>query len=113
MRRPAVVRIDASSVQGEGAWIEWRRMTYGERKDALEKWLALEEGPERVAFVESLLYDHLSGWNFVDEQGQPLPLPKSAADEGVLYVEEVDFLYDTLRRAITNSLTWDADSLKN
>ena len=30
-------------------------MTYGERREALEKWLSLEEGPERVAFVEGLL----------------------------------------------------------
>lgn len=115
MSRPRVIRVDASSVagQGEGSWVEWKRMTYGERREALEKWLALEEGPERVEFVEALLYGHLVGWNFKDDQGLPLPLPRSVADEADLYDEEVNFLYDTLRQAVLGSLTWDADTQKN
>jgi hypothetical protein len=87
-------RVDASEVQGEGAWVEIRARTYGEskryfemaEKGALTNAAALEEN-------EILIAKHVIAWNWVDENGDEMPLPSS--DPSVLMgltTDEAHFL---------------------
>lgn len=107
MRRPDTVKVDASSVQGEGAYIEWRRMTWGERKD-----YQAEAQAERLDPVQ-LILNQLAGWNWQDAQGNPLPLPQGEADLDKLYDEEITFLADTARKALSGRLEFTPEAEKN
>lgn len=85
-------RVDAAAVQGAGAYVIVRPLTYGEAKAIRRRAADLPEA-EQSALSELLLIDKVVGWNWVDAAGQLLPLP--ASDPGVLErltLEEVTFL---------------------
>ena len=107
-QRINTLRFDTSDVQGEGSYIIVRSMTMGEVVDfqrramrdrrplpKLRAWLdrvfrrtqtAAEQG--RADAVQTLGF--VRGWNWVDDDGKPLPLP--ADDPGVidrLVIEEL------------------------
>ena len=106
-KRLSIVKIDASSVQGEGAYILWRRMTWGERRE-----VANDIRADKVDVIAMLL-DLLQDWNWVDADGEKLPLPQVADDLERLYDEEVSFLADVGRRAIEGRLEFTLDAEKN
>ena len=106
-QRPNTIKVDASSVQGDGAFVEWRRMTWGERREATAA-LAKDEA-DSITFV----IDHIVAWNWVDAEGQPLPTPKVAEDFERLYDEEIQFLADMSRRAINGRLELTQEAEKN
>ena len=106
-KRQSIVKIDASSVQGEGAYILWRRMTWGERRE-----VAKDIREDKVDVIAMLL-DLLQDWNWVDADGEKLPLPQVADDLEKLYDEEVSFLADVGRRAIEGRLEFTLDAEKN
>ena len=99
--RPNTVKVDASSVQGEGAYVEWRRMTWGERREAMAA--IANDKAKAIDFF----FGHFAGWNWVDSDGNPLPLPETG------YEEEVKFLTDVSRRAITGELEYTPEAEKN
>ncbi|MBK8023519.1 MAG: hypothetical protein IPK19_19320 [Chloroflexi bacterium] len=85
-------RIDAGSVQGPGAYVLVRPLTYGEAKAIRQRAAGMSEA-EQSALSELLLIDKVAGWNWVDAAGQTLPLPRE--DAGVLErltLEEMEFL---------------------
>jgi hypothetical protein len=74
-RRAATYRVATPDVQGDDSWIELRKIDYGTRKrfqageiDALD-----------------LIEMHLAGWNWVDDDGEPLPQP---GDGGTLQMRD-------------------------
>ena len=112
-KRPTTIKVDASSVQGEGAYIIFKRLTWGERRDYLKKYIALETPEERSKSSLQFLLDHLVDWNWVDEKGDPLPLPKNAKGEAALYEEEGNFLYKVCGDALDGKLEMSEADLKN
>jgi hypothetical protein len=58
-------RIDASSVQGEGAWIESTPLLWGEYEKASNG--EINDG--------ELLRLKIATWNYVDAEGNPIPQP--------------------------------------
>lgn len=110
--RLLTIRVDASKVQGEGAYVDWRRLTWGERRDTREQSTQLE-GEESVEYLLGFVASHIAGWNWTDDQGQPLPLPQSAADLEKLFVEEIDFLLRTATRALRGELELTPEAVKN
>jgi hypothetical protein len=110
--RPTTVKVDASSVQGEGAYIVWKRLTWGERRDYIKAYNALPE-EERASSSRQFLFDHLSSWNWVDAKNRRMPLPTTEDDEKALYDEEVDFLYKVCSDALTGKLAMTEADLKN
>lgn len=85
-------RIDAGAVRGAGAWVEVRPLTWGEAKAIRAEAAGLDESGA-VALSERLIREHVTGWNWIDADGAPLPLPcDSAGVLDQLSLEEVAFL---------------------
>ena len=98
--RQGLRTFSTEDVQGEGSWIKLARMTVGEileqqrQGEARANWryrlgaflgrLFRKRPPEseitRQFLARTIRY--VRDWNWVDDQGQPLPLP--AQDRGVL-----------------------------
>lgn len=98
-RLASTVRIDASAVQGEGAYVELRKFTWGEAKAVLQKVNELEQA-NPTAFIdatEQLLIEHLLSWNWVDDAGALLAVPQTPAALNALTSDEIQFLMDTIR----------------
>ncbi|MDZ4771205.1 MAG: hypothetical protein SGJ24_18950 [Chloroflexota bacterium] len=106
--RHTVVHIDASSVQGDGAYVLVRPLTYGAARRVRSRAESLSDA-DQIALGESLLIDHIIGWNWVDADGLILPLP--SVDRAVLdslTVAEMDLLGRALvtdPKAFSGSLT--------
>ncbi len=94
------VRVDASSIQGDGAYIEFRYYTWAERQVLIQKLGALPEGIEGNLAMNKLLMeefkDRLVDWNLVDGEGKALPV----GELGALIDPEVSFIFDTLQNLI-------------
>lgn len=112
MKRPVTIKVDASGVQGEGAYVEWVRLTWGERKEALEKFRG-KKGDALTKFFLEMLFSRMTGWNFVDREGNPLPVPQKEEDLEVLYEEEVNFLFDMVSKAVLGELFLTPEAAKN
>lgn len=85
-------RVDAKEVQGEGAYVLMRPLTYGESKE-IRHAASDMNGDDKLATTEKLITDHLIGWNWGDPDGESLPLPSE--DKTVfsrLTNEEMNFL---------------------
>ena len=63
--------------------------------------------------VMKFLVDHIAGWNWVDTEGKPLPLPQTEDDLNTLYDEEVTFLAVVARKAMTGRLELTKEAEKN
>jgi hypothetical protein len=92
-QRANVRTFDTSSVQGEDSWIKLRPMTLGEilavQRDAEERgtvwyklgrWLGrlVKRRPSPVEIAcrnMATTIRYVRGWNWVDDDGQPLPFP--------------------------------------
>lgn len=86
--RKNVRKFDSSSVQGEGSYVTLSRLTVQERLDAMNAGDAntFEMGIE-------LLKDHVLEWNWVDDEGKPLPqVPDSPEVLHAITLDEADFL---------------------
>lgn len=94
-RRKKEKRVDASKIQGKGAYVLVTPLKVAETK--LARLLADAPMEEKEAHSRTLITDHVVGWNWGDEEGNPLPIP--AEDDTVLdgmTVEEMDFLAEAI-----------------
>jgi len=107
VNRQSTVKVDASSVQGEGAFVLWKRLTWGERK-AIQR-----DAQAGELDTLSMLITHIAGWNWVDGDGNALPLPTCEADLEVLYDEEITFLADVATKALSGRLELTPEAEKN
>lgn len=73
-KRRRVKRVPSDAVQGEGSWAIVAMMTVAEirenRKESKKKGVDLFERSITV------LKTHVREWNWVDDEGKPLPQPK-------------------------------------
>lgn len=96
-KRKSVVTIDCDEVQGEDSWIKLRQLTFAEMRVLLKELHARrkkrrkeikadlaefgeESGvrpidPEELEDSVRLCLDHIVAWNWVDDDGNPLPQP--------------------------------------
>jgi phosphoenolpyruvate carboxylase len=111
-RRPATVRVPTPLVQGEDSYVELRRMTWGERKEARKR-LAELKGAESDAFLSEFVLSLLSGWNWVDGDGNPLPMPETVEAFDALHDEEWSAIWDAALRALRGQLSISEADLKN
>lgn len=77
-----VKRVTTEKVQGEGSYIDLRPIKWGTAKrfDKLQG----ENGNQqkRTEETDKLVIESILGWNWKDDDGNPLPLPKD--DESVI-----------------------------
>lgn len=99
-KRKTVRRIDASEVQGEGAYVVVSGVKVREirkiRQDVASG-KGSEEALDEFDLGLDLVRSHVLEWNFVDDLGKPLPSPKedpSVMEE--LTEEEATFLTNML-----------------
>jgi len=86
-------QIDSSEVQGEGSYVKMKAPTIGDIYDG-----SLPDTSDKAAnmdFAINLLGKLVKEWNWVDDDGQPLPEPSQAVLNGLPYAE-IKFLTDAL-----------------
>lgn len=67
-RRQSIVRVAAEEVQGEDAYVEMQRLTVGQRRFLSGEGMTEERS-------SPVLCEAVKGWNWVWEDGSPMPLP--------------------------------------
>ncbi len=98
--RQNVTEMPSPEVQGDGSWVKFRKLTVKEMKVILGR--SDEDLSPLESFVEALrMYiDHVVEWNWVDDDGNPLPQPnQDPAVVDLLTNEEVMFLGQALSGA--------------
>ncbi len=110
MARISSKKIETPDLQGEGSYITIKPIAYKVAKEA-GRFLALGDvslrtdmtADEKVAhttreqeLTEQLIFGSIIDWNWSDEAGTPLPLPKSADDLDLLTSDEVAFLVSAI-----------------
>lgn len=78
-------RVDSEDVQGEGSWVEFRRLTWSEMQPLLQR-----ENLENIELAGAMI----NGWNWVDDAGEPLPQPIDNPEvvRTALVQEEINWL---------------------
>ena len=90
-KRRSVRRVDASSVQGDGAWVELRYLRWDEFREA-KNW-----GEDSDDLDRKILVEHVTAWNWGDDDGEPLPQPGDDGEWlGQLTTDEVSFLIESV-----------------
>ena len=98
-RKNQVRKVSSAAVQGDDSYVEFAPVMYGESKEIARR---LNDIPpnNRLAQMElnaEVVRKYVVGWNWVDDDGNPLPLPKD--DPTVLdrlTAEEMRFLGNNL-----------------
>jgi len=86
-------RVDSAEVQGEGSFVLLKRPSWSEMREYMEG--KNEDDPEIYgkAFAKLMVID----WNWVDDNGNPLPKPSDNPDViDQLSIEESTFLMNAL-----------------
>lgn len=94
--RQATRRVPSESVQGEGSFVVFAKMKWGEAK----KIRAQAKDPEvdETEFMQDCLVKYIKDWDWVDDDGNRLPVPKD--DPGVideLTAQEIKFLSEAFK----------------
>lgn len=104
--RKSTRKVNSQEVQGDDSFVVLHRITVGERR-ALESAQSQAEAKGEKFDVEQygidVLTRHLVAWNWVNDAGDPLPLPN--ADATVidrLTDEELKFLVNAFREPVTD-----------
>jgi len=97
-RQKRTIEIDSSRVQGEGSWVRISKMTWGEIK-AMRARSGDAEDDADIAFEmgEETITKHVVGWNWADEEGNPLVQPqKDPSVFDTLTDDEFGFLAEAI-----------------
>jgi len=94
-KRLGLRRVSCESVQGEGSWVELDDLTVKEFKEIRRK--AKSEDYDDVGASMDLIEKHIVGWNWVDYNDKPLPIPSMyPAIVDTLTLKEMTFLANAL-----------------
>ena len=100
-KRQSTKRVDSTAVQGDGSWVDIKRITYGMGIDA-QALQGVTETPVLDEFNRKLITYLVAGWNWVDDDGNELAVPED--DPGV-----IDGLLDTEVLWLMQQLTAQTD----
>jgi len=98
-KRKNIFRVDSGEVQGEDSYVVLRRPSWGAQK-LFDQALQEQNVVEMTEKIERLLCECIKEWNWVDDDGNPLPTPHE--DPSVLdrlVDTEITFLIQTLQRS--------------
>lgn len=98
IKRQSVKRYPSDKIMGKGSWVEFRKLTWGESKAfTIQQENDTLTAVEKIDQVQTILQEHIVDWNWVDDDGNKLPLP--TPDNGVfeqLNDDETSFLVGLL-----------------
>ncbi len=118
-QRMATVRVPSDVVQGPGSYVMLRKLGYAQRQRATKMLLTAFGGqmPAKLdmaemtpttelldgndEFTRELLTENVVAWNWVDDDGKELALPREEGVIGQLTDEEVTFLVTAIRGGVT------------
>ncbi len=105
-RAPTSERFDTSKVQGEDSFIILKKLTLGDIEKITEK--GRRQKASRSEVGRLILIARIEDWNWADENGTPLPLPRDNPKvlEG-LTEDEALFIANLTKESVTD------DDLKN
>jgi len=106
MPRVTSRRVETPELQGEGSFVVFRKLSHGAVKEVRRfmvigdvkerKDLTVEQIDEMIAKEEMLTLELVSNgiaeWNWQDENGNPLPIPKTTEDLDKMTDEEVQYI---------------------
>jgi hypothetical protein len=85
-QRQAIITVPSDVVQGPESWVKVRAVTHGkaqEMKRLATALLTATDANEKLRLQQAvdeagvqLIIDHVFDWNWVNEAGEPLPLPR-------------------------------------
>jgi hypothetical protein len=85
-KRQNIITFDSTEVQGEGSWIKVRMITHGQGKMFQRAYsdilgmkgedISTERRAEFQQASDDLVVEMVFEWNWVDDDDNPLPLPK-------------------------------------
>jgi hypothetical protein len=84
-------KYDSAVVQGEGSWVEIRNPGWDEIEDVSGPDSKMEDLSE-MEMGKALLMDSVVDWNWVDDDGEPMPKPTPEIVAG-LRMQELVFLF--------------------
>lgn len=73
-KRKRIVRYPSDEVQGEGSWVLVARLTVAEMREVRKQQKAKDA--DLFELGVALMKSHVKEWNWVDDEGEPLPFPK-------------------------------------
>ena len=85
-------RIDSEEVQGDGSWVKIKSPSMDDIKNAGE---IPEELTAQMEYSQKLMSQLIIDWNWVDDEGNPLPKPSPAVLADLPF-EEVTFLLNAI-----------------
>lgn len=106
MPRVTSRRVETPELQGEGSFVVFRKLSHGAVKEVRRfmvigdvkerKDLTVEQIDEMIAKEEILTLELVSNgiaeWNWQDDAGNPLPIPKTTEDLDKMTDEEVQYI---------------------
>ncbi len=111
--RKNVMTVQSPAVQGEGSWVKLRKLSWAKQQegqrllaeaaggtlpsDATSLALTADFLAVNKAFTVELLLESVIAWNWVDDEGNDLPLPQDDAAIRLLSADEVQFLVKALQ----------------
>lgn len=102
--RKATIRVSSEEVQGDESFVLLRRLKVRDARKAAD---AAKEKKDDTVNLE-ILATSIIEWNWVDDDGKPMPLPGGKAEAlDELTDQELAFLVDSLRGGP------DAEKVKN
>ena len=102
-QRQATRTVKSDAVQGEGSYVILKKTKYGEAKDLRSK--AKDENVDEFEFLREYFVHYIVDWDWVDDEGKRLPLPKDTpAVVDDLNEDEIKFLSDALKGPSEESL---------
>jgi hypothetical protein len=105
-QRQAIITVQSADIQGPDSWVKVRAVTHGTAQDMKRLAASAVAGDEgaKLALDEAgmqLLIDHVVDWNWVNDQGEPLPIPKNAPDVlDTMLQFEIDFLGEAVGNTV-------------
>lgn len=106
MPRVTSRRVETPELQGEGSFVVFRKLSHGAVKEVRRfmvigdvkerKDLTVEQIDEMITKEETLTLELVSNgiveWNWQDDAGNPLPIPKTTEDLDKMTDEEVQYI---------------------
>ena len=110
-KRVTTRRIETPELQGEESYIEVKLISFGmSRQIRVFEMLGNARvrndlKPDEIGklvdqeskLTENVIFDHLLGWNWVNDNGEPLPLPKTSGDLDKLTLDEIFFILNCIK----------------
>jgi len=98
-KRQNTARFTSEAVQGDGSYVILSKFTVKEAKDLYAN--TRQEGSDQIMDIGfATLISHVIEWNWVDDSGQPLPMPRDKPEIlDSLTTDEVNFLAECLTGA--------------